>query len=206
MKMPIGWASYWNPSISFLTFSCSSVCCVMAIGPVLQLLFGRQLPEDDQIRGLEIVAVFGELLDRVAAIPEDAFVAVDVGDGAAAGRRVEKRRVVGHQPGVVAVGLDLLEIGGANRAFLDGDVVLLARAVVGNRQRISHRALSVVALVVDWLRVLRNRLGRHAIAAVDPPGKILKLAALAAEGNPGCLRGLAPAKNAHASRHGSTFY
>jgi len=52
------------------------------------------------------------------------------------------------------------------------------------------------------LRILRHRIGRHAIAAVDPPGKILKFAALAAEGNPGCLCGLATAKHTHASRHG----
>jgi hypothetical protein len=56
------------------------------------------------------------------------------------------------------------------------------------------------------LRILRHRLGRHAIAAVDPAGKILKLAALAAEGNPGCLCGLATAKDTHASRHNRTFY
>jgi hypothetical protein len=61
------------------------------------------------------------------------------------------------------------------------------------------RALSVVALVVDGFRVLRHWLRRHAIAAVDPPRKILKLAALAAEGNPGVLGVLAPAKHAHAS-------
>ena len=71
------------------------------IGPVLQLRCGRQLPEDDQIRRFEVVAVFGQMLDRVAAILEDALVAVDVRDGAAARRRVEKRRVVGHQARVV---------------------------------------------------------------------------------------------------------
>ena len=64
-------------------------------------------------------------------------------------------------------------------------------------------ALAVVDLVVVAVsEVLRNRLGRHAIATVDPPRKILKLAALAAEGNPGRLGGLAPAEHADASRHG----
>ena len=63
------------------------------------------------------------------------------------------------------------------------------------------RGLAVRILV----RVLLYRFARHAIPAVDPPSKILKLAALAAEGNPGCLGELAPAKHADTSRHGS-FY
>jgi hypothetical protein len=54
--------------------------------------------------------------------------------------------------------------------------------------------LAVVGLVVARVRVLLYRFARHAVPAVDPPGKILKLAALAAEGNPGCLGELAPAK------------
>ncbi len=41
---------------------------------------GRQFAVQQQIAGLEEVAVFGELFDRVAAIEQDAFVAVDVGD------------------------------------------------------------------------------------------------------------------------------
>ncbi|MNC93071.1 hypothetical protein D3C83_96150 [compost metagenome] len=28
---PIGWASYWNASISFLMFSCSIVCSVICV-------------------------------------------------------------------------------------------------------------------------------------------------------------------------------
>ena len=71
------------------------------VGPALQLLLGRQLAEQNQIGDFEIVAVLGQLLDGVAAILQDAFVAVDVGDGAAARRRVQKRGVVGHQAGVV---------------------------------------------------------------------------------------------------------
>jgi len=54
-------------------------------------------------------------------------------------------------------------------------------------------------------RVLRHRFSRHAVATVDPPRKILKLAAFAAEGNPGCLRRLAAAKNTDASRHDITI-
>jgi len=59
--------------------------------------------------------------------------------------------------------------------------------------------VTVCVVVVGRLRTLRNRLRGHAIAPVDPPRKILKLAALAAEGNPGCLGELAAAKNTDAS-------
>jgi hypothetical protein len=64
---------------------------------------------------------------------------------------------------------------------------------------------AVVGLVVARLRVLPHRLGGHAIPAVHPPRKILKLAAFAAEGNPGCLGGLAAAEHADASRHEITI-
>jgi len=56
------------------------------------------------------------------------------------------------------------------------------------------------------VRILPNRLRRHAIAAVHPPGKILKLAPLAAERNPGRLCGLAATKDADTRRHKTTFY
>jgi len=119
------------------------------VGPLLKLLFRREFPKQDEIRRFEVGAVLGEFLDWIAAVPEDAFVAVDIGDGAAAGRGVEKSRVVGHQAGVVSA-LDLLEIRGANRPVLDGNLVLPARAVVGNRQGVSHKPL-VVRLVVVLL-------------------------------------------------------
>ena len=45
--------------------------------------------------------MLAQLLDRDAAVPQLALVAVDPGDRAAAGGRVEERRVVGHQPEVV---------------------------------------------------------------------------------------------------------
>src|SRR5687768_5822735 len=51
----------------------------------------------------------------------------------------------------------------------------------------SARALVIGLLVHIRLRVLPDRLGRHAVATVDPPCKILELAALAAERRPGCL-------------------
>ena len=41
---------------------------------------GRQLAVEQQVAGLEEVAVLGELLDRIAAIEQHALVAVDIGD------------------------------------------------------------------------------------------------------------------------------
>src|SRR5687768_3165278 len=66
----------------------------------------------------------------------------------------------------------------------------------------SARALVIGLLVLVHVRVLLDWLGRHAIATVDPPRKILKLAALAAERNPVYSCRLASAKDACASRHG----
>jgi hypothetical protein len=55
------------------------------------------------------------------------------------------------------------------------------------------------------LGVLLYRLGRDTVTAVDPPGKIVKFAALAAEGNPGLCGRLATAKDTHASGHNRTL-
>ena len=95
----------------------------------------RQLALDDQIRGLEIRALLRELLDGVAAVAQDAAVAVDVGDLAPAGRGVHERRVVAHQTGVVGPQLDAGELRGADGAVLDRERVLLAGPVVLHRQR-----------------------------------------------------------------------
>ena len=47
----------------------------------------RQLAVEQQVADLEEVAVLGELLDRIAAMEQDAFVAVDEGDLRLAGSR-----------------------------------------------------------------------------------------------------------------------
>ena len=65
-----------------------------------------ELAVDQQVGHLEEGGVLGQLLDRVAAVLQDALVAVDVGDGAAARRRVGEARVVGRDAGLVVVGLD----------------------------------------------------------------------------------------------------
>ncbi len=50
------------------------------------LLGGGQFPVEQQVAGLKEVAAFGELLDGVTPIEQDAFVTVDIGDLAFAGR------------------------------------------------------------------------------------------------------------------------
>jgi hypothetical protein len=86
-----------------------------AVVEVFLLRLGRQLAIEQEVTGFEEVAVFGELLDRVAAVFQDAGVAVDVGDLglAAAGRR--KPGVVGKHArlGVELGDVDHVRPGGA---------------------------------------------------------------------------------------------
>src|SRR3954466_9276664 len=50
------------------------------VDPLVELLPGRQLALDEQIGDLEVRRLLAELLDRIAAVLEDAGRAVDVGD------------------------------------------------------------------------------------------------------------------------------
>ena len=84
--------------------------------------------------------MLAQLLDRVAAVLEDARVAVDVGDRAAAGGRVHVRRVVGHQPEVVGIDLDLAQVDRAHGAVRDRQLVGLPGAVVGHGERVAAGA------------------------------------------------------------------
>jgi hypothetical protein len=51
-----------------------------AIVEIVLLRLGRQLAIEQQVAGLEEIAVLRQLLDRVAAIEQDTFVAVDKSD------------------------------------------------------------------------------------------------------------------------------
>ena len=66
--------------MKFLTFSCTNVWIVISCDPLVELRLRRQLAVDEQVGDLEVGRLLGELLDRVAAVLEDALVAVDVGD------------------------------------------------------------------------------------------------------------------------------
>ena len=74
------------------------------LDPLLQLRVGRQLAEQDRVGGLEVVRMLGQLLDRIAAVFEDALVAVDVRDAAATRSGVHERGIVGGQSGIIGGG------------------------------------------------------------------------------------------------------
>ena len=102
------------------------------VHPLLVLVLGGQLAVDEQVGDLEVCRRLGQLLDRVAAVLEDALLAVDEGDGAAARRGVREAGVV-HGDARLVVGLaDLADVGRVDGAVGDGQLVLVAGAVVAH--------------------------------------------------------------------------
>ena len=79
---------------------------------------GRQFAVKQQIAGLQEVAVLGELLDRIAAVEQDAFVAVDIGDLGFAACRGGEAGIVGEHA-ALAVELGDVEHVRADRAAVD---------------------------------------------------------------------------------------
>ncbi len=94
-------------------------------------LLPRQLTVDQQGGHVEERHPPGELLDRVAPVPQDALLPVDEGDGAAAVRRVHEGWIIGEQPEVVVGSLDLAQVSGPDRTIGDRQFVGAARAAVG---------------------------------------------------------------------------
>ena len=133
---------------------------------------GRQLAEDQQVGDLEEGGALAELLDRVAAVFEDAGGAVDVGDRGAAGGGVGEGRVVGHQPEFVLVDLDLPQVEAAHGPVLDRQLVGLAGAVVGDGQRVGGRSAAVdsacCSVAVAPPRLVKRRVAAR--CAVRPRG------------------------------------
>ena len=101
-----------------------------------QLRLVRQLALEQEVGGLEEAGLLGHLLDRIAAIAQDADVAVDVGDRAAARGRVQERGVVRQQACPVRA-LDLAELGRVDRTIDDGQLVFGAGAVVDDGETFS---------------------------------------------------------------------
>ena len=88
--------------------------------------------------------MFGELVDGIAAIKQDAFVAVDEGDVAFAARRRREAGIVGEDVGLGVKLSDVHDVG-TDRAGEHGKVVRLAfvsqgRRASGNSLALSHRA------------------------------------------------------------------
>jgi hypothetical protein len=104
--------------------------------PRLELGLGGQLALAQQVGHLEEARALGQLLDRVATVPQDAPVAVDEGDGAPARGRVHEGRIVRHHAEVVARDLDLAQVRGLDGLVLDRHLVALAGAVVRDRERV----------------------------------------------------------------------
>jgi hypothetical protein len=77
---------------------------------------GRQLAVEQQVAGLEEVAVLGELVDRIAAIEQHALVAVDEGDLRLAARRRGEAGIVGEHPGLACRASADVDDRGADRA------------------------------------------------------------------------------------------
>jgi hypothetical protein len=82
----IGWASRRKPvkKRHLLVHHRVAGHAVVEVG---LLRLGRQFAVEQQIAGLQEVAVFGQLVDRIAAVQQHALVAIDVGDLGFAGAR-----------------------------------------------------------------------------------------------------------------------
>src|SRR5436190_1472891 len=68
---------------------------------------GGEVPVQQKVRSLEVIRLLGQLLDWIAAVVEDADVAVDESDAGGARGGVREGRVVGHETEVFRRGLDL---------------------------------------------------------------------------------------------------
>ena len=93
------------------------------IDPVLQFGFCGQFAKKQQIGDFQKSAALRQHFDGISAITQNSPVSVDIGDAAAARRRVHERRIVGHQPKIFWPGLDLPQIHRPDRAILDRDGV-----------------------------------------------------------------------------------
>ena len=79
---------------------------------------GRQLAIQEQVAGLEEIAVLGELVDRITPVKEHALVAVNVGDLQFRARGRGEARVIGEH---ARLGVELADVDDrrADRAFAD---------------------------------------------------------------------------------------
>ena len=95
-----------------------------AVVEIFLLRGGRQLAVQQQVAGLQEVAVLGQLLDRVAAIEQHALVAVDIGDLELAARGRSEARIVGEDAGLVIELADVHHFG-ADRALVERERIAL---------------------------------------------------------------------------------
>ncbi len=117
----------------------------------VRLLRGRrQFAVKKQVTGLEKVAVLGELLDRVAPVKQDAFVAIDIGDLELAARGRREAGVVGEHS-ALRVELRNIDDLGTDRAGVDRHVPVViadrqgAGLILGAGLGVHGRALELAA-------------------------------------------------------------
>ena len=89
-----------------------------AIVEILLLRGGRQLAVEQQITGLEKVAVLGEVVDRIAAVKQDTFVAVDERDLRLAARGRSEAGIVSEDAGLTVKLADIHHFG-AKRSLVE---------------------------------------------------------------------------------------
>ncbi len=114
----------------------------------------RQFAVEQQVAGLEEVAVLGELLDRIAAIEQDALVAVDIGDLGLAARGRGEAGIVGEDAGL-AVELADVDDGRADRSVVD-------------RERPALVADGELCRIWCWRRVFASMIEPSVQSLADP--------------------------------------
>ena len=90
---------------------------------------------EQEVGDLEVGAVLGELLDRIAAVTQDPCFTVEVCDGALACRGLHVRGVVDEQRRI-----ELAHRGGRKDVVGDRDRHLLAGAIVDDGDGVGHVA------------------------------------------------------------------
>ena len=103
--------------------------------PRIKLRLGGELTVNQQVADLKEGRLLRQLLDRVAAVAQDAILAVEFGDGAVSTRR-------GGEAGVVEpdAGQQLAPLGGIDAAVVDRDLERLTGPIVGDGDALCHGA------------------------------------------------------------------
>jgi hypothetical protein len=102
--------------------------------PIFQLSFRRQFTVQQQVGNLEIGAFLSQLVDWIATVFENPFVAIDERDAALARGRIHKRGIVGHQTKVLIGNPDLSQVSSFDSAVFNRQFELLSGSVVDDRQ------------------------------------------------------------------------
>ena len=69
-----------KPIYEFLDVAVNDRVMSNVKGPIIQLFLSGKFTVEQQVSRFQKCAFFGELLDRITSIPENSFIAVNVGD------------------------------------------------------------------------------------------------------------------------------